>query len=603
MTTEDKTVISLFRAAPWWQKVLFVATTLAALGYTLWITDLRNRPSQGYDEEMWTGASISTYNMLFKGYVRPTKKLDNWFPTYAYKNGVDVFVDKLGENRAGGRVFPYNRLAYFDPDTLRFPWDFIQWDTLGQPMSFAVMYDTLKFPRQRFQWVDNALWTFGWKAPNVGKALMGLSVELFSKEKPDPYGYFEYRDPEGTPTNVTFNYVPHGYLEKARIPNALLTAGTVKLVFLLGWLWLGFWPGFLAALYLLLNKFFMHSSSAVGLDGTSIFFMMAALAGLQSIFGVLKNQSWRPFLLWSAFTGMLFGLGVGSKLNDALFAYIALLLLGLLFLLHLGKIRMHKIILARLAVAGVLIMALGGGVFLLFNPLYRDQPLAMMRTTRQSVDGYFTRRAKDQRTKFTPARGREFIYGYTGPGTQYAVTDTIRQGESIALAEGTRVGSWQVAQHKKKQSYVNTKELRPYIEVVQGNASAQWRLMAKRNLVVVEPDRYYATLGHWLSFKGNPADGLFLLIGLVLLLGAGLRKLFREKNVTPALLLAVAFAIIFIGTADFIWIDFSRYHIVLYPTMSMIVAYGIVNAVRWLQRWWLRKKGTVTPKATPRKTS
>lgn len=603
MTTEDKTVISLFRAAPWWQKVLFVATTLAALGYTLWITDLRNRPSQGYDEEMWTGASISTYNMLFKGYVRPTKKLDNWFPTYAYKNGVDVFVDKLGENRAGGRVFPYNRLAYFEPDTLRFPWDFIQWDTLGQPMSFAVMYDTLKFPRQRFQWVDNALWTFGWKAPNVGKALMGLSVELFSKEKPDPYGYFEYRDPEGTPTNVTFNYVPHGYLEKARIPNALLTAGTVKLVFLLGWLWLGFWPGFLAALYLLLNKFFMHSSSAVGLDGTSIFFMMAALAGLQSIFGVLKNQSWRPFLLWSAFTGVLFGLGVGSKLNDALFAYIALLLLGLLFLLHLGKIRMHKVIIARLAVAGVLIMALGGGVFLLFNPLYRDQPLAMMRTTRQSVDGYFTRRAKDQRTKFTPARGREFIYGYAGPGTQYAVTDTIRQGESIALAEGTRVGSWQVAQHKKKQSYVNTKELRPYIEVVQGNASAQWRLMAKRNLVVVEPDRYYATLGHWLSFKGNPADGLFLFIGLTLLVLAGLKKLFREKKVTPPLLLVLAFAVIFIGTTDFIWIDFSRYHIVLYPTMSMIVAYGIVNAVRWLQRWWHRKKGTVTPKATPRKTS
>lgn len=603
MNSDDNRFFFLFRSAPLWQKLVFVAVTLGALGYTLWLTDLRNRPSQGYDEEMWTGASISTFNMLFKGYARPTKKLDNWFPTYAYKNGLDVFVDKLGETRVGGRVFPYNRLAYFNPDTLRFPWDFIQWDTLGQPMSFAVMYDTLKFPRTRFQWVDNALWTFGWKAPNVGKALMGLSVELFSKDKPDPYGYFEYRDPEGTPTNVTFNYVPHSYLEKARIPNALLTAGTVKLVFLLGWMWLGFWPGLLAALYLLLNKFFVHSSSAVGLDGTSIFFMVAALAGLQSTFRALEKQSWHSLLLWSAFTGVLFGLGVGSKLNDALFAYIALMLLGLLFMVNIGKLRTQKVLITRLAVAGFLILALGGGVFLLFNPLYRDQPLAMMRTTRQSVDGYFTRRAKDQRTKFTPVRGKEFIFGHAGPGAQYPVTDTLRQGESIALAEGTRVGSWQVAQHKKKQSYVNTKELRPYIEVVQGNASAQWRLMAKRNLLVVEPDRYYGTLGHWLPFTGNPADGLFLLIGLMLLLWFGFTKLFRERIVTPPLLITVSFAVIFAGTADFIWIDFSRYHIVLYPMMALIVAYGIVHSVQWLKLKLHRKKQPLTPKASPRKAS
>jgi len=603
MNAEDKTVFSLFSTAPWWQKLLFIATTLAALGFTLWITDLRNRPSQGYDEEMWTGASISTYNMLFKGYVRPTKKLDNWFPTYAYKNGLDVFVDKLGEIRSGGKIFSYNRLAYFDPDTLRFPWDFIQWDTLGQPMSFAVMYDTLKFPRKRFQWVDNALWTFGWKAPNVGKALMGLSIELLSKEKPDPYGYFAYRDPEGTPTNVTFNYVPHNYLEKARIPNALLTAGTVKLVFLLGWLWLGFWPGFLAALYLLLNKFFIHSSSAVGLDGTSIFFMVAALACLQSTFKVLEKPSWRPLLIRGTSTGVLFGLGVGSKLNDALFAYITLLLLGLHLLVNMGKIWSQKMLIARLVLAGVLIMTVGGGIFLLFNPLYRDQPLAMMRTTRQSVEGYFARRAKDQRTKFTPVRGRGFIFGHAGPGSQYAITDTIRQGESIALAEGTRVGSWQVAQHKKKQSYVNTKELRPYIEVVQGKPSAQWRLMAKRNLVVIEPDRYYATLGHWLPFRGNPADGFFLFIGLLLMLRMGLRRLFREHIVTPALLLTVAFVVIFIGTTDFIWIDFSRYHIVLYPTMALIVAYGIVNSAQWLYQRFRLRKTPLSPTTTPRKAS
>src|SRR6478672_9471031 len=39
----------------------------------------------GYDEQMWTSVSITNYNMYFKGYVRPTIALDNWFPTHAYK--------------------------------------------------------------------------------------------------------------------------------------------------------------------------------------------------------------------------------------------------------------------------------------------------------------------------------------------------------------------------------------------------------------------------------------------------------------------------------------------------------------------------------------
>ncbi|MCS6978801.1 MAG: phospholipid carrier-dependent glycosyltransferase [Flavobacteriales bacterium] len=589
---EHQNFFTLFKRSPLWQKAVFIAVALGGLLYSLWMIDIERRPSQGYDEEMWTGASISTYHMLFKGYVRPTQKLDNWFPTYAYKNGVDVFVDKLGETRLGGRIFPYNRLAFFDPDTLRFPWDFIQWDTLGQAMSFAVKYDTLKFPRTRFQWVDNALWTFGWKAPNVGKAIMGFCIENFSKEKPDPFGYFEYRDPEGTPTNVTFNYVPHKYLALARIPNALFTAGTIKLVFLLGWLWLGFWPGFLAALFLVFNIYFIQSSTAVGLDGSSIFFMVASLACFQNVLNSIDNPSWKGWGGWTLGTALLFGLGVGSKLNDALFAYIATGLLGVLVLIKIRKFRTNKISVLKLILSGFIIIMGGGAVFLAFNPLYRDQPLAMMRTTRQSVDGYFSRRAKDQRTKFTPVRGKEYVFGHAGPGAQYPVTDTLRAGESIALAEGTRVGSWQVASHKKKQSYVNTKELRPYIEVVEGKTSDKYRLLFKRNFLVVEPDRYYGTLGHLLPFPGNPLDGFFTLLGWFLLLFSGWRLLIRQRLASPALLITLGFLVLFVGTADFIWIDFSRYHIVLYPLMSLCFGYGLHYSGLWILKKINKKEKT-----------
>ncbi|MCX7768125.1 MAG: phospholipid carrier-dependent glycosyltransferase [Flavobacteriales bacterium] len=597
MIKRRKTFWQVVRETPWWQKGLAGFLSLAAVGYSFWLIDIQRRPSQGYDEEMWTGASISTYHMLFRGYVRPTVKLDNWFPTYAYKNGVDVFADKLGETRVAGRNYPYNRLAYFDPDTLRFPWDHIQWDTLGQPMSFAVKYDTVKFPRKRFQWFDNALWTFGWKAPNVGKAIMGFFIQTLSKEKPDPFGYFEYHDPEGNPTSVTFNYVPHQYLAIARIPNALFTAGTVVLVMVLGWRWLNFWCGWLAGLYLLLNTYFMQSSTAVGLDGSSIFFMVAALGCLQAAFQALDSPGWKKWLAWSCASGVLFGLGVGSKLNDALFAYIAIGLAILLGLVRLVRWHTYRTSLLRLLIAVFLTLGIGVGVFLIFNPIYRKQPLAMMRTTRQSVDGYFARRAKDQRTKFTPIRGKEYILGYAGPGENYPVTDTIRQGESISLAEGTKFGSWQVAVHKKKQSYVNTRLLRPFIEVVQGQKEAQYRLLAKRNLVVVEPDRFYATLGHLLPFPGNAADGILLLLGWAGLLMKGLRELWRTRQIGPYLLLPWSFMIIFIGTADFIWIDFSRYHIVLYPTMALCVAQGLIYLYERLAHW--RRKAGQPNKGRP----
>ena len=135
-----------------------------------------------YDAQMWTSASITSYHMYFKNYVRPTTELDNWFPTYAWKKGVNVFT---GDS---AMINYYTNVIQYKPDTIKFPYDQITITNKKQQYSLAVKYDTTSFPRKDFQWFDRATWTFGWKAPNFGKYVMGWWIQTFATTKPNPKG-------------------------------------------------------------------------------------------------------------------------------------------------------------------------------------------------------------------------------------------------------------------------------------------------------------------------------------------------------------------------------------------------------------------------------
>src|SRR5690606_21835998 len=110
----------------------------------------------------------------------------------------------------------------FSMDTLKFPYDYVTLKELNQGYSVAVKYDSLKFPRARFQWFDMDLWTFGWKAPNLGKYIMGAWISWVHSDV-NPLGYFAYQDENGNASNAPFSHPPDAMIVSARTPNVLFT--------------------------------------------------------------------------------------------------------------------------------------------------------------------------------------------------------------------------------------------------------------------------------------------------------------------------------------------------------------------------------------------
>jgi hypothetical protein len=478
---------------------LFALVTITALWLSLYRASSEVKPEVSNDERNWTGVSIAAYQMYFKNHMRSGVVMDTWFTTYAVEQGIDT-----------ASLTPYQR-----------------------------------------QWYDFALWTFGWKAPNMGKFLMGSAIYTGAKGPVDPNGYYERgRADLKEDTNIFYSRVPEELIYLARKPNAVMNGLAIALVFLTGWIFLNFWSGFIASVYLLANKLYFSVNIAAGLDSPSIFFWVLAVLFLAlNMQLVFKRDAWWKILVSAAVTGAMFGLAVASKLNAAMFGYVCLFvfpLAGLAMLM--GRKKGEKGLqsafgkgVLSLVISGLFIASLGPLIFVQLNPQVQGDTVKKVNVIQLSVDEFFRRRANSQMAK-------------------------NRQARKI-LSEVT---------FKKPEKAMS--------------------LITRRNFVVENPEKYYGTLGTLLPFKGNVLDGFFMLVGLISMAWIGVRQFLKDKIVGGKIVLLFSFLVMVYGMAQFIWIDFARYHMAIYPGMALAIGYGIHQLVAYATSKWAAAKSQLAVK-------
>lgn len=473
---------------------IFICVTLFALGFSYYKSTPKSNPDISNDERNWTAVSISSYEMYFKGHMRPNVKMDSWFYTYAIEHKIDTTA-----------MTPYQK-----------------------------------------QWYDFAMWTFGWKAPNMGKYIMGGYVEAASKMEVDKDGYYEKgRIEKQEDTNIYYSRVPEELVFLARHPNAIMNGLTIAIIFLTGWLFLNFWAGFIASLYLLANKVYMHVNTVVGLDSPSIFFWVLAVFFLiYTIRAIFNNEKIWKSLLFALATGIMFGFAVSSKLNDAMFMHVCIFvfILSGVAILWARKPESAPFIksifgkrLVALVLSGAIVAITGLGLFVALNPQVQGETLKKKDVIQESVDEFFKRRANSQTSK-------------------------NRQAKKI-LVDVT---------YKKPGKALN--------------------LVSRRNFMVDDTDKYYGTFGSLISFKGNFLDGLFMLIGLGAMLWVAFTKLRKEKRINGEAIVLVSFFVMLYGMCNFIWTDFARYHMAIYPGLALAVGYGIYTLVDLIIRQVNKRK-------------
>lgn len=604
--------------------VLIVATIMAIRGISPEKRDLN-----GYDEQMWTSSSISSYSMYFKGYTRKTKELDNWFATYAWKNKVPVFTGQRWEQ--------------FSPDTIKFPYDFVTVHEKRGSYSIVVKYDTLVFPRKKFQWYDREMWTFGWKAPNLGKYVMGWAIYTFASSKPDPNAYFSYYIPEQyvdslnskrhVPStklgSATFSYAPEEYVFIARKTNAVFIVLTVLITFLLAWRFINFWTGLVSGLWLAVNKTFIDVNVLAGLDSPAVFFSTASLLGLlYTMMAVEKNEKWWKILVGGAVTGILTGCAVSSKLNAGMLVYAAVLIYavaGVFMLLRLRKTAgktgakqapasgggwKNSLLLKGIS-SGLLVGLLSVGVFVRLNPQVQGDPMGKMRTMQQSIDDYFTRRS----INFTQNQLVDRMKAINAELVTLAQAQKIPVNDANSINQRLQQVNMQLSQglngqpEDKQRAFLQNKagklaDMLAKIETdmlrfnpqfkaaetdfvnwvdVKDNWTSACSLVLRRIAVVEdEKTRYYGTIGSLVKFPYNSLDGLFAIAGLVFLAWLAYRQTRERRFAGPLLIILLSFILVFYGNVDFVWQDWPRYMTPIFPLYAILVGVGMVESVRWI---------------------
>ncbi|MEI6124927.1 MAG: phospholipid carrier-dependent glycosyltransferase [Pseudomonadota bacterium] len=484
------------------QWTLFIAV-VALGGYrAMAYTSLEQHPAGEYDEQMWTGASTAAYYMFFKGYHRTAVVPERSFINYAEK--YNIAIDKM--------------------------------------------------PPEELQWFDDALWTFGWKAPNAGKFIMGFSVVNFSDGMPDPEGSFYRCSSDASKNKWPGNYSDPQLVRQARIPNALLSTLTIALTAAIGWAFLHYAVGLIAGAYLAGNIFFIQVNSSAGLDSPSIFF--TTLSVMMII--VVTRQFFRTPSLWkqlfnAAACGLCIGLAIGSKLNAGVLVYMLALSLaltsGCIILQAMArqqsggtheqkeKEERHFSLTNRLcrllvsaAAAGLLIM----GTFIWLNPQVKTSPLLKIKIIREAVDDFFTWRAG------------------------------VKTREEIIKAQGKPEWDWR----KVKSSWPEA-----------------FKLVLQRNFYVSNAHaNYYGTFGHLAKLKGNILDGFFSFLGMLYLAALALTELFKKKRAGASAVLLMSFIVVLCGNTSFIWIDWTRYHMPIYPLYALMIGSGIYGMAMCLRR-------------------
>lgn len=465
-----------------------LASTLAAVLVFSQNTSLDDRPAGTYDEQMWTGASITAYNMFFTDYQRPEVQLDGWYAQYAQKYNVNL-----------------RQMGY-----------------------------------EEAQWFDTPMWTFGWKAPNVGKYLMGGGIQLFADTMVNPEGYFYAPNPDKAKSKFPGNYAPASMLKIARNVNAFFSVLIIVTMLAIGWMFFGFWPGVLASVYLIANSAFAYSCTQVGLEATSIFFSTLCIFLTMLLCKRLYLWERNKMLLFATLTGLAFAGAVGSKLSGALLGFV--LMVVYLFML-IKSLRMKAVVtpamrpkevekvkaasnsekmlrIKRIFLSGAVVAVVGIGTFIWLNPVFHDSPKLKMRIVRESVTDFFDIRARSQ------------------------------QDPSVAMNHDLGTSLWYIL----KRNGIYTGD--------------------------VPSSRFYGTFGNRIPFVGNFLDFAFFVIGVLFLLKV--RKDGQYSLRSPSFILLLSMFILVLGTADFMWIDWSRYHMPLYPTYALIIGVGIWRGGKFL---------------------
>jgi len=473
---------------------IFALVLIASLALSLHKASPGIRPEVSNDERNWTAVSIASYEMYFKNHVRPNVKLDSWFYTYAIENGIDTAAMSIEEK----------------------------------------------------QWFDFSMWTFGWKAPNMGKYIMGSYVESAANMELDKNGYYEMGrvDLQEDP-NIYYSRVPEELVYLARRPNAIMNGLSIALVFLTGWLFLNWATGLIASLYLLANNMYMSVNVAAGLDAPSIFFWILAVFFLvATIRHIFRNEKlWKTLALALA-TGLMFGFAVSSKLNAAMFGYVCVFVFPLAAVaMFVGRKKEKTPFfksqfgarLLALVISGLIIGISSPLLFVKLNPQVQNETGKKVKVIRLSVDEFFKRRANSQTSK-------------------------NRQARKILT------------------------------EVTFKKPAKAFSLISRRNFIVDDTEKYYGTFGNILKFKGNFLDGLFMAIGFLGLLWTGFNKFRKEKKLNGEWIILISFIVMLYGMANFIWIDFARYHMAIYPGLALLVGYGIYTVSEFVSQKLMKKK-------------
>lgn len=430
--------------------------------------------------------------------------------------------------------------------------DFTDMDSWFTTYALQEGIDTVKMSKQEKQWYDRNMWTAGWKAHTIGKYFMGFAAVNFGG-KTDPQGYF-YRWDKPNPTDkgkAPGAYTPDNLVQLARWPNSIMNILTIFLVLFIGWRYFHFTVGFAGALWMSLNKNLFQVSNMAGVDAGGLFFSTLTIALALIYLEFFKNPSRNKLTyLLSVLIGISFPIAVGWKFSAALVGYIAIAVFGLLALIlfvqyinppvekpksvlpppvnkgkkamvraanpvkDMSKIKAYRADIAKLflkmGVSGAIIAVLTWVIFIYSNPILYSQPLKKVKVINESVDEFFKRRA---------------------------------------IADG---------------HYKMTKD-----------KTYATQILLKRNFVVEDTkSTYHGTIGSYLKFKNNFLDGLFFVIGFILLTLSGLKS-FREGTVTPAMLILISTVVLFKGTIGFLWADYNRYYIPIYPMVSLVMGFGI----------------------------
>ncbi len=335
--------------------LLFLTSIIVVKDYT----SFEKNKFSGYDEQMWTGSSITAYNMFFKNYKRKNVNLERWFYSYSQKHS----------------------------------------------------YNFRRMPYKQVQWFDDALWTSGWKSPNTAKFIMGFFVNSFG-DNIDKEGYFYHYTADKEKNKWPGSYVPKDLIKLARLANGMMTFFSILIIFFIGYRFFNFYIGLFSSLYLLFNKTFLIVNTQARVSSASLFFsFLVLLFFLLFLEELYKNDNKKSYW-YSAIIGVCFPLAVGAKLNAALIGYFFVVFFALnLFLLlkkkavesksKNGKVTIEYIrtkesykVIQKMVFCFAIISVLTAAIFIYTNPTLYDKPILKMMMMQESVKDFFDLRAR-----------------------------------------------------------------------------------------------------------------------------------------------------------------------------------------------------------------